>query len=188
MNKSNKWVVFEHVKVARMIFACDQSQGMASGNLDIAKAAIEQFVNVYMKQGFSHPLMLLGCSSSTEEPACITRCSLGDPVGLFEKEVKMMDTIASSSSDGGGVNFSQPIGHAFSILSKYRLRDNMDTFGYGRQLNNLAPANIFVFTDKDTPMAPFRLGKDEGYMHDFISHPYRWISTCTCSWWAEKEI
>ena len=23
-------------------------------------------------------------------------------------------------------------------------------------------------------MAPFRLGKDEGYMHDFISHPYRW--------------
>ena len=59
----------------------------------------------------------MGCSSSR--------------VAALEKEVKMMDTIASSSSDGGGVNFSQPIGHAFSILSKYRLRDNMDTFGYG---------------------------------------------------------
>lgn len=157
-----------------MIFVCDHSQGMAGGNLDIAKAAIEQFVNVYMKQGFSHPLMLLTCGGSSEEPACITRCSLGDPVGLFEKEVKMMDTTMPGVGGGEGVNFSQPISHALSLLSKYRLRDNMDTFGYGRHLNNLAPANIFVFTDRDTPMAPFRLGKDEGYMHDFISHPYRW--------------
>ena len=104
---------------------------MAGGNLDIAKAAIEQFVNVYMKQGFSHPLMLLTCTDSSEEPACITRCSLGEPVGLFEKEVKMMDTVIAGAEGGAGVNFSYPICHALSILSKYRLRDNMDTFGYG---------------------------------------------------------
>ena len=70
-------------------------------------------------------------------------------------------------------DFSKSVDYALSILGKFRLRDNIDTFGFGRKLT-LAPAHIFIFADKQSQKEPFKLNRDEGYLHDFISHPYRW--------------
>lgn len=153
------------------IFVCDQSPSMGvGGKLDTVKAAIEGFCGMYVKQSMAQPLMLLGCCNEGSKSHML-RSSIVDPVGIFEDEMKMMT--ASSASEEVGADFSQAVDYALSILSKFRLRDSIDAFGFGRKLT-LSPAHIFIFADKRSQRKPFKLNKDEGYLHDFVSHPYRW--------------
>lgn len=161
-----------------LIFICDQSPSMGDGwKLDIAKAALETFAGAYSKQGAALPFMLLGCggrhkgNDGMSRSDYVVRSSLVDNVGHFEDEVKMMS--AMSDEVKAVADFSKSVDYALSILGKFRLRDNIDTFGFGRKLT-LAPAHIFIFADKQSQKEPFKLNRDEGYLHDFISHPYRW--------------
>ena len=114
------------------IFVCDQSPSMGvGGKLDTVKAAIEGFCGMYVKQSMAQPLMLLGCCNEGSK-SHVLRSSIVDPVGIFEDEMKMMT--ASSASEEVGADFSQAVDYALSILSKFRLRDSIDAFGFGRKL------------------------------------------------------
>ncbi len=140
------------------------------GKLDTVKASIEGFCSMYLKQNMTQPLMLLGCGTKDDE-SHVVLSSIVDPVGVFEDEMKMMT--AAPEVNEVGADFSRAVDYALSVLLKFRLRDNVDAFGFGRKLT-LSPAHIFIFADKRSQRKPFKLNVDEGYLHDFISHPYRW--------------
>jgi hypothetical protein len=165
------------------IFVCDKSPEMAKGGkLDVAKAAIETFSSAYANQPQTRSVMLQECRNNGNA-SNVVRVPAGVSLQAFETEVKNMECVnaedgesmeVETESESGGADFSQATDHAFSVSAKYRVLGDVDTFGYGRDINALFPVDIFIFADRNSQGKPFKLSRGDGHLFDWYSHAYRW--------------
>lgn len=132
--------------MAGVCFLVDSSCSMSKllelntiSSLDIAKAAVESFLQTILKHNVVVPLLLV---NSDDNRGCILS-GLGESFTYFEDKLKNM-----SSSDTNG-DFSYALSLVFSIINKSRLKNNTDQFGYGMIPWQIEPYNIIVITDME---------------------------------------
>ena len=167
------------------IFCVDDHPSMASvpstagaffSHIDIARSGVDAFLAYYAKHNLHSPLMLLRPAS---DKSCI-RSYIGDPVNIFEREIKNLTAEGPDGDIGIGTiskpsDFSYAMSMAFGIINKHRLKNGVDRFGHGRYPWMLEPTTLFIFTNRlGQHNTPFEMENKLGAASDYVTHPYKW--------------
>jgi len=176
------------------IFCVDDHPSMASApvakgaifsHIDIARSGVDAFLAYYAKHKLHSPLMLLRPAA---DKSCI-RSYIGDPVNIFEREIKNLaagdgnsGSGAASASGSSAIqskvepsDFSYAMSMAFGVINKHRLRNGVDHFGHGRYPWILEPTTVFLFTNRLGQSAHnFEMENKLGVASEYVTEPQKW--------------
>ena len=123
------------------------SSANGMSKLDIGKSVVESLLSSVRKSKSPLNPQLAQVSLLVLTPGDDYNCIVsyvGDPPQIADSLIK---NVACTDDSTRLSNISFPISQAISITNKYRMRNNIDTFGFGRYPVAVDPLKVFVITD-----------------------------------------